>query len=101
MANQRIKIGLRFELGLNGPNESIQSAKTVELVPVAELCLIEGSSEAVQRLVIGFQRHRKRMTILAAVRKREARGIYESTRSAVNHFGDQCKRLKRARTELL
>ena len=48
VANHRIEIGLRFELGLDGTNESIETPKAVELVSVAELCLIERSSEAVQ-----------------------------------------------------
>src|SRR6516225_10627358 len=40
------------------------------------------------------------MTILAAMSEGEARGIGETAWSAVNDFGDQSERLKRARTEL-
>jgi hypothetical protein len=44
VANDRIEIGLRFELGLDGNNELIQTAEAVELFPVAEFRSIEGRS---------------------------------------------------------
>lgn len=44
VANDRIEIGLRFEVGLDGSNELIQPAEAVELVSIAELRPIEGSS---------------------------------------------------------
>ena len=47
MANHRIEIGLRFELGLDGSNELIQTAEAVELVSIAELRPIEETPEIV------------------------------------------------------
>ena len=41
------------------------------------------------------------MTVLAAVREREARRIGESSGGAVHNLGDQCQRLQRPRAQIL
>src|ERR1041385_5252086 len=101
MANHRIEIGLRFELGLDGSNELIQTAKAVELFPVAELGSVEGNAQVVEGLIVGLQRDRKRMAVFAAVGERKTRGIVETAWGPMNDFGNQREGLKRARTELV
>ena len=89
VANHRIEIGLRFELGLDGSNKLIQTAEAVELVSVAEFCSIEGNSQPVEGLIVGFQRNRKRMAVFAAMGERKTRGISETAWRAMDDFGDQ------------
>ena len=52
-------------------------------------------------LIVGLERHRKRMAVLAAERERESRRIGEARRRAVDHFRDHRQRLQRARTDVL
>ncbi len=40
-------------------------------------------------LIVNRERYRKRMAILAAVGEREARGVAESVRGAVQYFGHE------------
>ena len=61
---------------------------------------IEGTAEERERLVVGTERHRKWVAVLAAVREREPGRIVEARRRAVDHLSDQGERLERARTQL-
>src|SRR5205085_4950525 len=56
------------------PVEPLQGG---ELLYVPELCLANGGFEHANGLVIDLERHRKRLAVLAAMRKRKARRIAE------------------------
>src|ERR1700722_3672557 len=80
----------------DGPDEPIQTPHAVDPIGIAELRGIETSPQDGDGRVIGRDRHRKRMTVLAAVRKRKARGILEPRWGPVHNFGDKRQRLQRA-----
>src|SRR5688572_32690092 len=58
-------------------------------------------AEESERFVVGFQRHRKRVSILAAVRERKPRRVGEPAGRAMDDFGDERKRLQSAWAEIL
>lgn len=69
MGHHRIEISFGFESRFDLPNKALEAPETLDFVLVAELGCIERASKMVKRLVIGLQRHRKWMSILAAVRE--------------------------------
>ena len=100
MGDGGVDIGLGRQPLFDKPRERIKPRKTLELLGVAEPRRIERSPEETQRFVVDRQRHRKRMSVLAAVRECEPRRIGESCRGTVNDLRHQRERLQRARPEL-
>src|SRR5688572_2553252 len=72
----------------------------MELVRMADLRRIERPSEEADRFVVHLERHWERMSILAAVGKREARRIGEPCRCAMDDLRNERERLEGARSEL-
>ena len=71
------------------------STELLELVGLADVGAIETATQDGNRLVVGLERHRKRVAVLAAVREREPRRVGESRRRPMDHLGDQRQRWRR------
>src|SRR5206468_1364846 len=60
---------------------------------------VDGGSEHLDRLVVGFDIDGEGRAVLAAMRERESRRIARACGSAVDHLRDQRERAKRPRTD--
>lgn len=89
MLERGAEAGLGRVPGFDRPHETVEPLHAVELVRAPHPGLIETATEHGDRLVVGLQRHRKRVAVLAAVREREARRIGEPRRRAVNDLGNE------------
>jgi hypothetical protein len=52
------------------------------------------------RLIVDPKEHRKRMPVLAAMRKRKTRGVGEAVGHSVHDFGNHRQRAYRPRTDI-
>ena len=87
--------------GFNRARERIEPLEATELVGVTQLRRIERTPQHGDRFIVDLERDGEGVTVLAAMRECEARGIVESGRRAVHDFRDERERLQRARPELL
>src|ERR1700739_2447647 len=94
-----VEMSLWFTSIFDTSNEAIQTPKAVYFVGVSKLCGIKCASQNPQRLIIGGKGHGKRMSIFAAMRKREAGGVRKAAGDSVNDLSNQSQCLERSRTE--
>ena len=97
VSHHRVEVGLGRVPLLDRPHELLEPLHPVDFFGVANLRGIEATAQHVDRFVVGLERHREGVPILAAVREGEARRIGEARRRAVNDFRDQRQRLQRPR----
>ena len=89
VTDDRVEIGLGLMALFHRSDELIQAAHAIQLFAIACPGRIESRAQNRERRVIGLQRNGKWMAVLAAVGEREARGIRESHRRSMHHFGNQ------------
>src|SRR6185503_10068717 len=101
VGNRRGDVGFRAAPCFDCASECVEAFEASELLVVAEPGRVERASQHRDRFIVDLERHREGVTVLAAMRKGEARGIVESGWRAVHDFGDERQRLQRAWPELL
>src|SRR5688572_22368322 len=84
-----VEIGLRAVTLLDGADELVQALHPVQLVGLPKPSPIQARPEYVDRRIVGAERNRKRVAVLASVRKGEPGRIGESRWRAMNDLGDQ------------
>src|SRR5689334_7667790 len=89
MGDDAGEIGLRLATLFDGTGKSLETRESVEFLRITELGAIQRISQNGNRLIVGFERHRKRVAVFAAVREREARWVCETCGCAVHHFSNQ------------
>ena len=70
----------------------VEPPQCAKLLIAAQLRLLDGRLPHLDGLIENLERHRERMPVLAAVRKREPPGIAEPARGAVHDFGHHRQR---------
>ena len=63
------EVGQRFAVGFDVTRKPVKPAKTFQFLRVSQLGRIESPAQYGERLIVGLQRNREWMTILAAVRE--------------------------------
>ena len=66
---QRGKVGLGTQIHFNGLDEFIQPAKSFKFVAAIHLCRVQRSPQHIDRLIVGFQRDRKRVSVFPPKRE--------------------------------
>ena len=69
MRYQRRQIGLGAQIRLNGFDKMIQPAKSFKFVAAIHLCQVQRSPQKIDRLIVDFQRDRKRVSIFPPQRE--------------------------------
>src|SRR5215831_6032553 len=98
VGDQRIEAGAAG-MALERARLSIEAAQGTELLVAAESGALDRRFEHADGLVIDLERHRERLAVLAAMRKREPRRVTETIRRAVHHLGHHGERPHRARAD--
>ena len=88
-------VGVPFEL----PGLLVQPPQRAKFFITAELRFLHGRFEHLDRLVVDLERHRKWVSVLAAMCERKSRRIGESARRAMHHFCDHRQGLHRPRAD--
>src|SRR6185437_1747908 len=88
-----LEVGKRFALMFNDSCQVIKTFKALELLRMAQPRGFQRTTQHCQRFVICLERHRKRVSVFAAVCKRKTRRVGESARCTVDNLSNECQRL--------
>jgi hypothetical protein len=84
----RSKSAVGFVLLFYLANQPIEALESIQLFGVPQFRGVQSAAQHRERFIVGLQRNRERMTILAAQRKRETRRITETAGCRVDDFGN-------------
>lgn len=93
------EVGERLTVLFDGAGEAIKAAEAFDLLGMAKARGVKRAAKDGKRFVVGLERHREWVAVLAAVREGETRGVGEAAGCAVHDFRNERERLQRARTE--
>jgi hypothetical protein len=86
-------------ISLDRAGEPIEAFESVHLLGISQTRSSQGAPQNSKRFIVSLKRNWKWMTVLPAMRKREAGGIRKTARCAVYHFCDERERLQSSWTQ--
>lgn len=89
MCHRGIEVGTWLAILFDIAGQAIQSSKALKLVSVSKPSRMQSAAQPCERFIVGLERYRKGMTILATMCEREGCGILEAASCPMNDLCNQ------------